>query len=225
MPTQREVMTVAGQRTYLYVAGNTTVGVRISNTWVGKASFYGSYDGVTFQPISMTPYASGTPVQTTTTTGNWFTQVGNLQVIAVEFTTATSGSMTATIIASQDGSWQAAFLAPSSRFVNANATAATTTLTIAAATNQAQRLKTLKITTNKQPAWLTSPNVIIYDGSNTGTVLWQFDLPPNGSAGVIYDITLPATGIVNTPGNALTVTCASAGTGATVQINAEVEPA
>ena len=225
MATQREVMTVAGQKTYLYVLGQTTCGIRLSGTWAGTATFKGSYDGVSFSTITVTPYASGTGVQTATGNGNWFVPVGNFQVLAVEFTTATSGSLTVSMVASQDGSWQAAFLSATSRFPNASATNALTTLTVAAATNQAQRLKTLKITVNKQPSWLTSPNVKIYDGATTDTVLWQFDLPQNGSAGIIYDIALPANGIVNTPGNALTLTVAAAGTGATVQVNTEVEPA
>ncbi len=226
--SQRGVMTVTGEMLYLNVAGQTAVGIRLFNTWVGTASFFGSFDGVNFSPIYVTPYPQGTNVKTTTATGSWFVPVGNYKVIAVQFTSRTSGSLSVTMVASTDGEWQSAYLAASARFINANniaTTTSSTTWTATAQANQAQRLKWLQITTSKNPSWLITPNVKIYDGDNTGTILAQFDLPNSGSSGVIYPITLPAGGIVNTPGNALTIVVCSAGSGCTVNVNGEVEPA
>lgn len=217
-----EVLNADQMALNLYVAGQSTVGIGISGTWVGTLAFYGSVDGISnFIPLSATPYPSGTAVSSVTTTGNWQVAVQGFSVIRVVFT-RTSGSATVIMSASNDASWQDAFLSTTSIYPNSAATAAVNTLTQAASTNRAWCLQALKISINKQPSFLTSPNVQILDGA---TVLWQFDLPQVGSAGIIYDIALPEGGITNTPGNSLGVVVANAGSGATSQINAKVRAA
>lgn len=215
-----ESLNATGMTLQLACPNQSKVGIGLTGTWVGTVSFFGSVDGLNFIPINVTPFASGTVISSTTANGTWETPVGNFVAIKVLFT-RTSGTVSVIMTSSVDSSYQDAFLTSSTRYPNASATNATATLTQAAQANRSWRLKSLKITTNKNPSWLTSPNVVINDGT---TALWQFDLPPQGSSGIVYDITLPPGGIIGTPANLMSIVVAAAGSGATVQINAEFEP-
>ena len=224
-----EVLTVAGQNLTIFCGNQSYVGVGLSGTFVGTLNFAYSVDGVNFQPASLTPFASGTPVTSATTTGNWFTGVLNYVAVRVTLSAYTSGSVIVQMATSQDASYQDAFLAASTICKNSVASNALNTLTQAAQTNRAWRLRTLKITAGGQPSWLTSPNVQILDGT---TLLWAFDLPLSGSAGIIYDIALPVSspsnpggGIINTPGNSFVIKVAAAGSGVNTNINAEFSAA
>jgi hypothetical protein len=222
----RQVLSVVGQSLPIYCVGQTTVGIRIAGTFVGTAVFEASTDGINFIPVAVTPFPSGTNVLSATAGGNWFFNVQNYQVFRVRPTVVTSGSMQIYLAAATDASYQDAYLTPGT--LNATALAANATASIAptAQANRALNLQALTITVNGQPAWLTSPNVQIFDGTNTGTLLAQFDLPLSGSAGIIYNVPLPPPtlgnpqgGYTSTPGNTLTVQVAAAGAGKNCIVN------
>ena len=44
----REVLDSTGMSLAIFCAGQSTVGIGITGSWVGTLSFYGSFDGVTF---------------------------------------------------------------------------------------------------------------------------------------------------------------------------------
>jgi hypothetical protein len=86
----------------------------------------------------------------------------------------------------------------------------------------------LVISVSAQPAWVTSPNLKINDGSTT---IFQCDLPPSGSAGFIINVPLPTeepdipggdAGLIGGPGNALVIIVASPGGSVKTDINAKV---
>jgi hypothetical protein len=215
-----EVLNADGMFLQIFCGGQSKVGIDLTGTWVGTVTFSGSVDGLNFIPINVTPFASGTGVNQVTANGTWESVVGNFTVIRATFS-RTSGSAAVIMTASIDSSYQDAFITTSVRYPNSIATNATNTLTQAAQANRAWRLKTLKITTSSQPSWLTSPNVTINDGS---TALWAFDLPPQGSSGIVYDIVLPSEGIIGSPGNAMSIVLPAGGAGCKTSINAEFEP-
>jgi hypothetical protein len=225
---QSYIINVVGQNVPLAVAGQSVIGIRLAGTFVGTLQFQASTDGLNFYPVTVTPFASGTGVQTATAGGNWFFNVQNYTVFRVVLTAYTSGSVQVYLAASQDGSWQDAFLSPGVLNLTSLASNATNTVTQNAQTNRAWNLQALTITVNGQPAWLTSPNVQIFDGpANTGTLLAQFDLPLSGSAGVNYPIAMPPVtqtnplgGYTGTPGNAMNIVVAAAGSGKNSIINA-----
>ncbi len=212
-----EVLTADGMAVLLFVGALSRCGIGVTGTWVGTLKFYGSYDGVTFSQIGATPFASGTDVSSTTANGSWFVNVGNYLVVKVVFT-RTSGSAVVKLVASDDSAYQEAFLTAATIYATSPATSGANTLTQAAQANRAWKLKKLVVSLNAQPAWLTSPNLQIVDGSTT---LWSFDLPPSGSSGVIYDVALPEDGIVGTPGNAMSIVMANPQNSAKSDINAE----
>jgi hypothetical protein len=216
-------MTVAGQTLPVVCTGQSFVGFGVSNTFVGTVQFEGSNDGLTWFPLSLTPFASGTAVSSTTATGNWFAPVTNLAQVRARLSAYTSGSVTVIIATSIDQSYQDAFLASTTLFPTHTATGAVNTLTQAAQANRAWVLKSLKLDASSTPSFLTLPHVQIKDG--TGTVLWQFNLPTVGSSGQLWDITLPTGGIVNTPGNSFVIVLANPQGSVVTNINAQFEAA
>lgn len=212
----QEALNATGMSLAIFCGGMSYVGVRLAGTWVGTVSFYGSLDGVNFIPVACTPFASGTAVTTSTSNGNWFVAVQNFVVFKAVFT-RTSGTCTVYLAASQDQSYQDAFLAPTTLYTTSAATAAVNTLTQNAQTNRAWTLKTLDISINQTPSWLTSPNLQVLDGSD---VIWAEDLETVGSSGCRYSINLPEGGLTGTPGQAMSVVVANAGSGRTTRINA-----
>ncbi len=220
----REVLNATGMKLRHYCAGTSKVGFGITGTWVGTATFRGSVDGVTFNTVNATPFASGTGVSTTTANGNWEINTLNYSVVEVEFT-RTSGSMTVIIASAIDSSYQDAFLTAALQFVNSESTA-TNTLTQAAQANRAWCLKELLVSL-AGPTWPSgSCYVAVYDGSITGTVLYKsFIEETAGSVGRRYSIDIPDSGITGTPGNAMTIRLFGPGATVTSEINAKFSAA
>ena len=226
----REGLNATGMRLPLYTGGQSFVGFGVSGTWVGTLSFSFSTDGVNFIPLSVTPFASGTSILTTTANGNWFSLVQNFIAVQVTATTITSGTAAVIIATSIDSSWQDAFLAASSIYVEQTSGAnSTNTMTIAAQANRAWRLRSLVISTSAAATWASSPALTVQDGGST--TLFAID-PPTASG--TYEVPVPSDngtpqtpgkGVVNTPGNSLVITLAAAGGAAKTTINAEMRAA
>lgn len=77
-------------------AGQGTIGIQITGTWVGTITFQGTVDNTNYVTISVTPSSSSTTVTTATANGVWTTAVAGLTQVRIVFTAWTSG--TATII-------------------------------------------------------------------------------------------------------------------------------
>lgn len=78
-------------------AGGATFTIGAS-AFSGTVSFFGSADGaVTWQPLNVFPSNSTTPVTTATAAGVWQVNVAAYTNVCMVFTTATSGTVTATI--------------------------------------------------------------------------------------------------------------------------------
>ena len=223
----QQVLTVDEQSLTMYVGGQSYVGVRLAGTWVATITFEASTDGLNFNTVTVTPFATGTGVQTATATGNWWFAVANYVAFRVRISAYTSGSVQVYLSASQDAGYQDAFLAPSSIFVSQESTS-TNTVTQALQANRAWNLRTLTISL----AGLQPPGgrmrVEIFDGAITGTVLHaQFlqDSDVAGSVGRQFEIKLPPGGITGTPGTAMTVRVFGGGASQTTIVNAEFRPA
>lgn len=217
-----EVLTSAGMKLTIFCGGQSYVGVRLAGTWAGTIYFEASTDGVTFNQVSVTPFASGTDVQSSTANGNWFIAVQNYVAFRARVYAYTSGSVQVFLATSTDASYQDAFLASTSLYVSSSATSGTNTLTQAAQTNRAWKLKTLECSV-AGPSWSGGTvTVTVYDGSSSGNVLWQEFLDEvSGSVGRRYNIHLPADGVVGTPGNAMTIILFGIGSTNASKINAE----
>jgi hypothetical protein len=221
-----ELLNATGMGLALFTGQQTRVGVGLSGTWTGTVAFNASTDGIIFNPVFMTPFASGTNVSSATANGNWFSDVKNYLAFQAVFT-RTTGSVIVALSASQDSSYQDAFLTAPSIFQNSVATAATNTLTIAAQANRAWRLRTLYISVSATATWAGNPVVQIKDGT---TLLWAFDI---GTTAGTYSPGLPADnlltgrpgGLYGTPGNAMSIAIASGGGSVQTNINCEVLPA
>ena len=217
----REVLNATGMKLRFFCGGMTKVGFGVTGTWAGTLTFRGSVDGLNFIAISVTPFASGTAVLTATANGNWEVAVQNFIVVEVEFT-RTSGSAVIAIAGSVDSSYQEAFLTADAIYVSQSSTGANT-LSKAAQANRAWKLEELTVSLSGPGGGL----VIIRDGTATGTILWQEYLESaGGSVGHRYVVNLPNAGterqgIVNTPGNAMTIVVGDAGSGISSIINAK----
>lgn len=226
----REALDATGMKIRLHVAGKTKFGIGVTGTWAGTLTFRQSFDGVNFQSMSVTPFASGTDVSTATANGNWERAVQNATDIEVEFT-RTSGTAIIKLAAANDSSYQDAFLAASTIHVNAEGTS-TVTLTQAAQANRAWNLEEL-IVSIAGPDWAGGTVfVAVYDGAVTDTLLFKTFLSQTaGSVGRQYTIALPAEdeegnkGIVGTPGNAMTIRLFGLGATQTGELNAKFSAA
>jgi hypothetical protein len=226
MPVIQEALTATAMDVTLFVGGTSRVGVGVSGTWAGTVSFSASTDGVNFNPVFMTPFASGTNVSSTTTTGNWFVNTGGFAALRCTFT-RTSGTAIVKIAAGADPYWQTAFLAATTLYQNSTASGALNTLTITSQANRAWRLSRLVVTVDATATWASKPVLTIKDGT---TILWAGDLT---TAAQVTDFPLPPNnpvngdpgGIVNTPGNNLVIACQSGGGAVNTNINAFVLPA
>ncbi len=227
--TTKQALNAANASVKIFTGGQSRVGFNLGGTWVGTASFFVSYDGANFTPLTVTPFASGTGVQTATSNGNWFADVNNALAVAVVFTTFTSGAVNVTIAAANDGSWQDAFLAPTSKFVSQSvAGGATNVITQAAQANRAQRLRSLSV--GFSVAAGAAVDIKVTDGASS--VLWEGYVPPstNGiSGGGTFNCPLPPIshtlpeigGVYGTPGNSMVVTLAAPGASVVSTVNAE----
>lgn len=205
MPMTNEVLNATGMSLTVFVGGSSNIGLGITGTWVGTLTFYGSTDGINFFPITMTPFASGTAVGSATANGNYFTPTQNYLAIRVTFT-RTSGSATITIASAVDASWQNAFLSASTICVSSTTSGGNNTLTQAAQANRAWNLTFLEISLAGVIIG-AALQVDIFDGGVAGTKLYSAFLTQTGtgSVGTVQKINLPADGITNTPGNAMTI--------------------
>lgn len=205
----REVLNADTMSLTIFCGGQSTVGIGLSGTWVGTASFYGSADGINFFAMSATPFASGTAVSSATANGNYFSPVKNLIAIKVVFT-RTSGSLQVILAAAVDSSWQDAFLSASTIAVSSTTSGGNNTLTQAAQANRAWKCTFLEVSFAGVLIG-AAPRIDVYDGTIAGTTLYTaFLTGTTGSIGIVQKINLPtdASGnpsLVNTPGNAMTV--------------------
>lgn len=225
MATQiQQVLTADEMQLTIFCGGMSYVGARLAGTWVGTVQFEASNDGVNFFSVSVTPFASGTDVSSATANGNWFTTVKSYVAFRVRISSYTSGSVIAYLATSTDAGYQNAFLASTSLSVNSSATSGTNTLTQAAQTNRAWRLKHLTVAL-AGPLGGASFRVQVFDGAITDSVLHQTYLEGNvASVGKEFEVTLPPDGITGTPGNAMTIRLLGAGN-ASSEINAQFSAA
>ena len=227
----RPGLNATGMAATIPLAGLSYCGVNLAGTWVGTASFFITYDGTNYKPVTLMPYPSGTGVQTTTANGSWFLPLfggyGPSMALQVVFTTRTSGTMNVTLCGSDDGSFADAYVAPSAIYQTQVGTAnATNTLTVAANVNHAWRIRscTVSVTGSGTP----TGTIQIKDGT---TLVWSQDLL--GTAGVpqIVQLDLPAEstqepgGVTGTTGNSISVVVAALGANVTSSINFECHAA
>ncbi len=237
MIASREALNAAGMTLPLFTGGMTRAGINLSGTWVGTVRFEGSYDGVNWQSLSVTPFASGTAVTSSTANGSWFVNVDSRLAVRVNFYARTSGTVIATVGASVDSSYQESFLASTSVYVNQEVTGgATNVITQAAQANRAWRLKSLSVGFSVAAA--AAVKLTISDGASS--VLWAGYVPKDaGSAitnGGTWEVPLPKgvpspgtgiedAGVVGTAGNMLVVTLAGPGGSVVSELNAVFIPA
>lgn len=206
MSVIREAFSAAGQELVLAVPSTAgRIGIGVTGTFVGTLSFFYTQDGATYFPLSVTPWPSGTTVQTATTTGTWFTNNLSFTAIKVVFTAKTSGTPIVAMAAAADGSFQDAFLTEAQLFPTSAASSATNTLTQAARTNTSWRLKEVLVSCDATATWATSPALTIKDGSTT---IWAMDLATTTGQ---QTVALPPDGLTNTPGNSMVLALVSSG--------------
>src|SRR3990167_2704809 len=209
----QEVLNADAMSLTIPCEGKGNVGIGISGTWTGTVTFKASTDGLNFIDLSVTPFASGTAVQSATANGNWFTPAKNFKSIKVTFT-RTTGSVQVTMAAAEDSSWQDAFLATTTIFNSSYASSGVNTLTQAAQANRAWKLEFLEVSFSG-PGFGAAGRITVYDGTVAGNVLYRsFLASPVGSVGTNQLLDLPPGGITNTPGNAMTIVIDSAGSNA-----------
>lgn len=225
----RELLNADGMSLTVFTGGQSNIGFGISGTWTGTVSFFGSTDGIYFIPIGVTPFASGTAVQTATANGNWFTANKNYLAVKVVFA-RTTGSVQVNVAGAVDSSWQDAFLTQTTIFNSKESAATSNTLTQTAQTNRAWNLTFCEICLNG-PQGLGQVAVTIYDGTAAGSVIFKEYIPNAiGSVGYTYKCNLPtdANGLstlVGTPGNAMTIAVTGvSGTGSSI-INTKFQAA
>lgn len=232
----REALNADAMQLAIYCGGMSKVGINLAGTWVGTVKFFGSTDGTNFVPLSMTPFASGTTVQSATANGNWEISVQSLSLVAVKVTfTRTSGTVLVTMGASIDSSYQDAFLASTSHFVSQSVSGgATNVITIAAQVNRAWRCRSLQVSFSVA----SGAAVLITISDGASSVLWEGYVPINNegvaTVGSTFNVPLPPDpmtpgltggGVVNTPGNSLVITLAAPGGSVVSKVNAEIVPA
>lgn len=216
-----KVLTAANQEVTIWCEGQRQVGISIrSVTGTVTIKFYGSHDGVKFEPISVGAYPAATPPSTTVTSAaaaaNYETPVQGYKFIRVQMTSG-SGPVTVVLTASVDGSYQEAFADAAQGvslavvYPSTTSSAGVNTMTIPAQANRAINLTFLEVSM----AGLghgANAQLRIWDGSvGNGVPLFSDYLTsPVGSVGTVQKINLPEDaqgnkGIQGTPGNALVV--------------------
>jgi hypothetical protein len=231
----KEVLNAAGMRLTLPCGGPYTqamsyVGVNLSGVWSGLVNFFGSFDGIKFFPTSFTPFASGTTVQSATGNGNWFLPVQNYVAAQVQVATLNSGSVTVSMAASIDSSWQDALLASTSKFVTQESGGGlANVITQAAQANRAWRLRTLAVAFSVAAG--AAVPIQVSDGASA--VLWKSYVPlgaGSASGGGTWLAPLPADfntpgvsagGVFGTPGNSMVVQLSAPGGAVVSELNCE----
>lgn len=219
----RKVLNAVNQEATIWCEGQQKVGIAIPTfTGTGTVKFYGSLDGLTYNPLTVGPYPSAVPsaagVTSATAVGNWEVAVQNYKFIRVQLTSVT-GTVAVTVVlaASIDGSYQEAFLTDSAGVSLAVLNPSTTsssganTMTIPAQANRAIKLTFLEVSM-AGPGHGANAQLRIWDGAvGAGVPLYSCYLTsPVGSVGITQVINLPEDEFKNryllgTPGNVMTV--------------------
>jgi hypothetical protein len=221
----QQALNATGMSVSFFCAGQSNVGIGVTGTWVGTVSFQGSFDGVNFVPISLTPFPTGAAVQSSTGNGNFFSIGANYTAVQVTFT-RTSGTAIIQLAASLDSSYQAAFLSASSDFLSQSvAGGLANVLTIAAQANRGWNINTLVVGFSVAPA--AAVLCTIADGGSS--VLWETYIPPLSDSGAAtvggtFQVPLPPSGVTGTPGHSLVITLAAPGGAVVSKVNAAVNP-
>jgi hypothetical protein len=218
-----KVLNAVNQEVTIWCAGQSKVGIGITNvTGASTLSFFGSIDGITFNPITVGAYPEAIPpvngVTVVTAAGNYELPVQNYLFIRVQMT-AGAGPATVIMAASVDSSYQEAFLVGQSS-INLVSTLYPSTTSTAADANtmvipgQANRMINL--------TFLEVSLVGSGFGGNAQLKIWDnavlngvplyscFLTSPIGSVGSVQKINLPQDaqgniGVQGTPGNALVI--------------------
>jgi hypothetical protein len=227
--TIRQVLNAQGLSLPLFCGGLSRIGIGVSGVWTGQLNFEFSVDGLTFYPMSVAVFALDVGQQFTTVNGNFYVAVKNFIAARCRLVTLTSGAPVVIMSASVDSSYQDAFLASTSHFVNqASSANSGNVVTQPAQANRAWRLRYLNISVSGTAVWAASPAFKISDGASA--VLWAGDLPTAQGQNTIGLPEDPKTaglsggGVVGTPGNSMVVTVAAAGSGIITNVNAEFIP-
>lgn len=216
-----KVLTAVNQEVTIWCEGQAKVGIGITSvTGTVVLSFYGSLDGLVYNPLGVGAYPSANPpasvVTTTSAAANYEVSVQNYKFIRVQMTTG-SGPATVVLAASGDGSYQEAFLVGQSSvnltntlYPSTTASSGTNTQTIPAQANRTINLTFCEIS-------MIGPNLgnaqlRIWDGAvGSGVPLYQCFLTANaGSVGSLQLLNLPTDaqgnrGLQGTPGNAMVI--------------------
>lgn len=222
-------LTAVNQEATIWCEGQSKVGISISSmTGTNTLSFFGSLDGLTFNPLGVGAYPSATPpaavVLTATAIGDFEVGVQNYKFIRIQLTTG-SGPVVVVLSASADGRYQEAFITQAILYPSSSSSSGINTVTIAAQANRAINLTFCDICMNGL-GFGANGLVRIWDGPVVGgNVLYSEVLTsPVGSVGTVQKLSLPTDtdghiGISGTPGNAMTIQVVGTG-GTTTIINA-----
>lgn len=209
------------QEVTIWCAGQSKVGINVSAmTGTNTVSFYGSTDGIQFNPLTVGAYPSATPpasgVTTAAAVGTFEVNVQNYQFIRAQLTTG-SGPVTVLLAGSVDGSYQEVFnnatagVSLATLYPSTTSSSGVNTMTIPAQANRTINLTFLEVS-QTGPGAGGNAQLRIWDGSvGNGVPLFSDYLTsPVGSVGTVQKINLPTdaqgnVGIQGTPGNALVV--------------------
>ena len=234
-----KVLNAVNQEATIWCAGQAKVGINIfSVTGTPTLSFFGSLDGLTYNPITVGPYPSAAPsaagVTTTTAAGTFEVPVQNYQFIRVQMTSG-AGPASVVITASVDGSYQEAFNPPTNigvslavGYPSTTSTAVdTNTMAIPAQANRTINLTFCEVSMTG-PGFGGRAMFSVWDGAvGNGVPLFSDWLTsPVGSVGSVQLINLPTDaqgnkGIQGTPGSVMTLQIRNLGTVSSI-INARV---
>lgn len=232
-----KVLNAVNQELTLWCNNQAKVGIAIpAMTGTNTVSFYGSTDGLSFFPIGVGAYPSANPpvssALTATATGNWEVPAQNYKFIQAKLTSG-SGPVTVVMAASEDGSYQEAFLTAALGvslavlFPSTSSSAGVNTMTIPAQANRAINLTFLEVSMTGG-GFGGNAQLRIWDGAvGNGVPLFSNYLTgPVGSVGTVQKINLPTDefgviGIQASPGNTMNIQIIGLGS-TTAIINARV---
>ncbi len=220
-----KVLNAVNQEVTIWCAGQQKVGIGVSAiTGTPTVSFFGSMDGIVFNPITVATYPAASPpvggvvTASPTVNTNYEVPVQNYTFIRTQLTTG-AGPVTVIMAASVDGSYQEAFLVGQSSvnlvstlYPSTTSTAAdVNTLTIPGQANRTVNLTFLEVSL-VGAGFGGNAQLRIWDNAvGNGVPLFSdFIAGPVGSVGTVQKINLPTDaqgniGIQGTPGNALVV--------------------
>lgn len=217
-----KVLNAVNQEVTIWCAGQAKVGISVpSMTGTNTVSFFGSTDGVQFNPLGVGAYPAATPpasaVTTATAVGNFEVNVQNYSFIRAQLTSG-SGPVTVVMVAATDGAYQEAFISAQTSGVtlgvvypSTTSSAGLNTMVIPAQANRAINLTFLEVS-QVGPGAGGNAQLRIWDGAvGNGVPIYSCYLTtPVGSVGTVQLINLPKdefgnVSLLGSPGNALTV--------------------